>query len=98
MRRVRRWGSAGANILSLLIRNIHADNQREENLIRASNADWLIMRPGYLTDEQGGESDHAITDMAGVRTCSVSRADAADFILNQLESPSLFKQTPLATY
>jgi hypothetical protein len=28
----------------------------------------------------------------------ISRADVADFILSQLKSPSLFKQTPLLTY
>jgi putative NADH-flavin reductase len=58
----------------------------------------LILRPGFLTNGPRTGKYRAITDIAGVTAGKISRADVADFILNQLETPSLFKQTPLLTY
>ena len=82
----------------LLLGTIYADKDREEQLIKASAADWLIVRPGRLTNGPRTGVYRAITDLSGVTAGKISRADVADFILNQLESPSLFKQTPLLTY
>ena len=82
----------------LLLGTIYADKDREEALIKASGADWLIVRPGFLTHGPRTGKYRAITQIAGVTAGKISRADVADFILNQLESPSLFKQTPLLTY
>jgi len=81
-----------------LLGTIYADKDREEDLIKASNADWLIVRPGFLTNGPRTGIYRAITDLSGVTAGKISRADVADFILNQLETPSLFKQTPLLTY
>ncbi len=82
----------------LLLGTIYADKDREEELIKASSADWLIVRPGFLTNGPRTGIYRAITDLSGVTAGRISRADVADFILNQLETPSLFKQTPLLTY
>ena len=82
----------------LLLATIYADKDREEALIKASSADWLIVRPGFLTHGPRTGKYRAITQLAGVTAGRISRADVADFILNQLEAPSLFKQTPLLTY
>jgi putative NADH-flavin reductase len=82
----------------LLLATIYADKDREEELIKASGADWLIVRPGFLTNGPRTGVYRAITDLSGVTAEKISRADVADFILNQLESPSLFGQTPLLTY
>ena len=82
----------------LLLATIYADKDREEELIKASGADWLIVRPGFLTNGPRTGVYRAITDLSGVTAGKISRADVADFILNQLESPSLFRQTPLLTY
>ena len=82
----------------LLLATIYADKDREEELIKASGDDWLIVRPGFLTNGPRTGVYRAITDLSGVTAGKISRADVADFILNQLESPSLFRQTPLLTY
>ena len=82
----------------LLLKTIYADKDREEQLIKASDADWLIVRPGFLTNGPRTGVYRAITDLSGVTAGKISRADVANFILNQLKSPSLFKQTPLLTY
>ena len=77
---------------------IYADKDREEALIKTSAADWLIVRPGFLTNGARTGKYRTITDLRGVTAGKISRADVADFILNQLETPSLFRQTPLLTY
>ena len=82
----------------LLLGTIYADKDREEELIKASGVDWLIVRPGFLTNGPRTGVYRAITDLAGVTAGKISRVDVADFILNQMESPSLFRQTPLLTY
>lgn len=33
----------------LLLKAVYSDKDRQESLIRASNADWTIVRPGFLT-------------------------------------------------
>jgi putative NADH-flavin reductase len=82
----------------LLLGTIYADKDREEDLIKASSADWLIVRPGFLTNGPRAGNYSAITELSGVTAGKISRADVADFMLSQLETPSLFKQTPLLTY
>ncbi len=85
-------------IQPLLLRTIYDDKDREEALIRASAVDWLIVRPSFLTNGPRTGVYRTLTNLAGVVAGKISRADVADFVLNQLESPTLFRQTPLVTY
>lgn len=82
----------------LLLATIYADKDREEALVKASGADWLILRPGFLTNGPKTRKYRAILKLSGVTAGKISRADVADFILNQLETPTLFKQAALLTY
>lgn len=82
----------------LLLREMYDDKDREEALIRASDADWLIVRPGRLTNGPRTGHYRAVTDMNGFVVGSISRADVADFMLEQLERPTYFGQTPALTY
>jgi len=63
------------------------DKTRQERLIAASSVDWVIVRPGVLTDR---ESRGRYRSGRGVGsflwTVRVSRGDVADFMLNQLTS------------
>ncbi len=63
------------------------DKTRQERIIAESNAEWVIVRPGLLTN--GGKrgrynSGRQVGSFFG--TVHISRADVADFMLNQLES------------
>ena len=82
----------------LLLKTIYEDKDRQEALIKASDAEWLIVRPGFLTNGPRTGKYRALTDLSGVTAGKISRADVADFILNQLEGFSFFRQTPLLTY
>lgn len=82
----------------LLLRTVYADKDRQESLIRASGVDWVIVRPGFLTNGPLTGRYRAITDLSGVTAGWISRPDVAHFILQQLVAPSHLRQTPLLTY
>lgn len=82
-------------VLPLLLRNVMNDHAREEAIIKRSTLDWVIVRPPRLTS--GPHTGH-IRDGAGIRSrtlsASVSRADLADFMVNQLEGNRYVHRTP----
>jgi len=82
----------------LLLTEVYADKEREEAIIKASNSNWLIVRPGFLTDGPRTGKYRVIEDMAGVTSGKISRADVADYMLRQLKEPTDFGKNPLLTY
>jgi putative NADH-flavin reductase len=82
----------------LLLKTIYEDKDRLETLLKASGVDWMIVRPGMLTNGPETRRYKVLTDLTGVTAGKISRADVADFILNQLTNHTYFKQTPLLTY
>ena len=62
------------------------DKMRQERLISSSNLDWVIVRPGALTNGKKRNSyRHGPKVGNFIWTVRISRADVADFMLNQLE-------------
>jgi putative NADH-flavin reductase len=82
----------------LLLGTIYADKDRQEDLLKASSAEWLIVRPGFLTDGPRTGQYRVVNDLTGITAGKISRRDVADFILNQVAHPTQFHQTPLLTY
>ena len=82
----------------LLLKAIYADKDREEALIRASRVQWLIVRPGFLTNGPRTRKYRVLVRLAGVKAGKISRLDVADFILKELKKPRHFRKTPLLTY
>ena len=82
----------------LLLWPIYADKDRQESLIRASDVDWTIVRPGFLPNGPLTGNYRMLTTMTGVTAGWVSRADVADFMLKELETNQYLRQTPLLTY
>ena len=82
----------------LLLKTIYEDKDRQEALIRASETEWTIVRPGFLTNGPLTEKYKVITDLTGVTSGKISRADVAHFILEELTANRYSGQTPLLTY
>ena len=63
-----------------------ADKHRQEGAIRATSADWTIVRPSRLTDG-GRTGSYQVGPQLrySVRSC-ISRADAAAFVLGELSN------------
>lgn len=81
----------------VVLRQVYADKDRQEEVVRASGLDWVLVRPGLLTDGPRTGTYRALTDLSGVRKATVSRADVADFVLKQLAGTEFVGQTPLLT-
>ncbi|NTW49798.1 MAG: SDR family oxidoreductase [Chlorobiales bacterium] len=82
----------------LVLKSIYEDKDREEELIKASPVDWVIVRPGMLTNGELTGKYRAFTDLTGITAGSISRKDVADFLLKQLGSNEYLRKTPLLCY
>lgn len=84
-------------LFPLLLRNVYDDKDRQEDLVRASGLDWVLVRPVVLTDEPAAGRVRALTDLSGVHGGKIPRADVARFVVEQLASDAWLHQAPLLT-
>lgn len=84
-------------VFPLVLRRIYADKDRQEALVRASDTDWTLVRPGFLTDGPLTGDYRVLTDLAGIRAGAISRADVAHFIIDALVHGRCIGQAPLLT-
>jgi putative NADH-flavin reductase len=71
------------------------DKARQERVIRDSALDWVIVRPGVLTNgPKRGTHRHGAKVGSWLWTVRISRADVADFMLNQVTSDAYLRQSP----
>ncbi|MGJ4881057.1 MULTISPECIES: NAD(P)-dependent oxidoreductase [unclassified Bradyrhizobium] len=85
-------------ILPLLLRNVYADKNRQEAIIRDSGLDWVIVRPAMLNDKPGGQTVRALTDLTGFHGGTIARADVARFAVDQVSDDSFLRRSPLITW
>jgi putative NADH-flavin reductase len=81
----------------LLLKTIYEDKDRQETLIKNSEIDWTIIRPGFLTNGPLTKKYRVITNLKGVTAGKISRSDVAHFILEELSTNRYLRQTPLLT-
>jgi len=82
----------------LLLKTIYADKDRQEALVRDSNLEWVIVRPGFLTNGFLTGTYRVLVDLEGVTAGKISRADVAHFILREIKEKVYLSKTPLLTY
>lgn len=71
------------------------DKTRQERLIAASKVDWVIVRPGMLTNgEKRTTYRHGRRVGSFIWTVCISRADVADFMLNQVAGDTYLRTSP----
>ena len=82
-------------LLPMILPFYFSDKARQERIIAESNVEWVIVRPGVLTNgEKRGRSRHGRHVGSFLWTVRISRADVADFMLNQLESDTYLRTAP----
>lgn len=83
----------------LVLRGVYQDKDRQEAVVRGSGLDWTLVRPGGLTNApaKGAKAVRVLTDLAGVRAGSISRADVAAFCLSELTDGHYRQQAPVIT-
>ena len=82
----------------IFLRTIYEDKDRQEKIVRESGLDWVIVRPGFLTNGPRTGKYRALTDLKNVKAGKIARADVADFILREATEMKYKGQTPLLTY
>lgn len=82
----------------LLLRKVYEDKDRQEDVIRASALDWIIVRPTLLNDEPARGGVRALIDLSGVQGGKIARADVADFVVQQLTADTWLRKAPLITW
>jgi putative NADH-flavin reductase len=85
--------------LPLVLKHAFADKEVQERYIRESAVDWIIVRPGYLTDA-GRTSDYKVGFSPADRSIKgkISRADVAEFMLSQITDNTFVRKTPGISY
>lgn len=88
-------GMFGRVLRNTLLRNIADDSAEMERIVKATRLDWTIVRPprltnGPRTEIYGLAVDHLPKGAGGNAT--ISRADVAHFMLDELEQPGHMRQ------
>jgi uncharacterized protein YbjT (DUF2867 family) len=78
-------------LVSLLLKGPYEDHERQEKLVMESGLDWVIARPGRLTD---GPAKKKYVKTAAIEPVpsSIARADVADFLVTASEVDTWVRQ------
>jgi putative NADH-flavin reductase len=85
-------------IFPLLLRNVYTDKDRQEAIVRASDLDWVLVRPMILNDKPAKGSVRAQTDLSKIHGGSIARADVATFVVQQLTDDTWLRRAPLIAW
>jgi putative NADH-flavin reductase len=82
-----------------LLRNVVADHEAKEQIIRQSTLDWVIVRPPRLTNGPRRGSYRSGVDVRATSVIPrISRADLAAFMLRQFSEDAYVRKTPTVMY
>lgn len=86
-------------MFSGLLRRAYADHVSQEDYVRQSDLDWIIVRPAAFTDAgRTGEYRHGFPCNDRTLELRISRAYVADFMLKQLTQDTYLHETPGLSY
>lgn len=83
-------------MMDLMLKSILEAKAQQEQLVKASGLDWVIVRPGGLTDGPRTDAYRFGVDPT-LKSGRIARADVADFVLRQLTDDTFLHQTPTVT-
>lgn len=85
--------------IPLFLRNVFADKEAQERIIRESSLEWVIVRPTVLTN---GPRRSVYRAGSGIGhwliPTRISRADVAEFMLKQITDDSYLYKSPGLAY
>jgi putative NADH-flavin reductase len=79
-------------------KTMFADKVRQEQIVRQSDLDWIIVRPARLTDGPKTGAYKTGAPMSIGINSKITRADVADFILKQVSDDSYLHKVPRLSY
>ena len=81
-----------------LLGNAYDDKNEQERMIKASNLDWTIVRPGILTNGSRTGRYCVLTEPSEWRNGLISRSDVADFLVKQVTRKDFVGKSPVLVY
>jgi uncharacterized protein YbjT (DUF2867 family) len=85
-------------VFPLLLRKVYEDKNRQEDIVRTSQLDWVLVRPVVLNDKPAKGTVRAQTDLSQIHDGTVARSDVAKFVVQQLTDDSWLRRAPLITW
>lgn len=82
-------------IQPLLLAKVYEDKERQEEFVRASALDWVLVRPTVLNNKAGTGQIRVLTNLSGFHGGTISRKDVARFVVDQLVERTWLGKTPL---
>ena len=79
----------------LFLGRAYDDKDIQEHLIRESRLEWVIVRPGVLTNGKRTGRYRVLDDAKSWKNGFISRADVAEFLIGQIEDDSYLGKTPV---
>lgn len=77
------------------LKRAYDDKDVQEWIVRKSGLDWVIARPGILTDGPATGRYKVLPDREDWRLGKISRANVADFLVKQVDSDEFLGKTPV---
>ena len=84
-------------IRPFVVKNVYEDKERQEEEIKHSDLDWVIVRPAQLTDEPA-RGKYGVYLGGSYKVKKISRVDVAAFMLAQLTDDTYVHKTPVISY
>jgi putative NADH-flavin reductase len=78
----------------LFTRKIYDDKDRQEALIKDSALQWTIVRPAPFRQRPARGPLQAVVDVRGVTLRSITPAEVAVFVVDEIENSRYVKQAP----
>jgi putative NADH-flavin reductase len=82
-------------VLHLLLGRVYDDKDVQERIIRNSKLDWEIVRPVILTNGPKTNTYRALIDPRDWTCGFISRADVANFVVNEIDDNAFLHKTPV---
>jgi len=82
-------------LVPLILASDIKDKSRQETLVKASQTNWTIVRPGFLSDDRANRQYRVLLELDGIIAGDIARSDVAHFIVATFEGGLYSRQTVL---
>jgi putative NADH-flavin reductase len=79
----------------LFLGRVYDDKDVQEQTVRRSKLDWVIVRPVVLTNGRRTGTYRVLVDPRDWRCGIIARADVADFLVKQIDDDTFLGKTPV---
>ncbi len=86
-----------AVLIPLLLKKVFEDKEKGEEILMASDLEWVNVRPGRLLNEPARGGVKASLSSLGLKP-SMTREDLANFMIEQLSAETWVRRSPLIGY